>query len=141
MYMGKATVVFDDPNTTNQDNDYTVPIPEGLTEEFNPSHPITPKQWADYETRGIEPYEGFEDEYTEWEKAWEEVNRAQLTADGAEPLIMDMVHPDPDFDEDDEPIDYSDPSVVIDPESGNAALKVNEAELTEEEADSPDQRL
>lgn len=99
MYMGKATVVFDDPNTTDQSNDYTVPIPEGLTEEFEPSHPITPRQWAAWETRGIEPYKGFEEEYTTWEKEWEKVNRAQLTADGAEPLVMDMVRLDPDPDE------------------------------------------
>lgn len=135
-YMGKANVVFTDPNDTEDQDNYTVPIPEGLEKNFNPSQPITKRQWLDYETKGVEPYPGFADELMEWEKAWDRVNREQLKADGADPLVLDMVHPDPEFDDEDNPIEYSDMEVEIDKDSGEAKLRVSEAEMTQSELNS-----
>ena len=45
----KAKVRFVAPDEDDEDrlSDYTVPIPEGLTEEFHPSQPVTPKQLLD----------------------------------------------------------------------------------------------
>ena len=80
----KAKVRFVAPDEDDEDrlSDYTVPIPEGLTEEFHPSQPVTPKQLLDWETKNKEPYPGYSEEFFNWENAWEEVNRAQQKADG-----------------------------------------------------------
>ena len=74
----KAKVRFVAPDEDDEDrlSDYTVPIPEGLTEEFHPSQPVTPKQLLDWETKNKEPYPGYSEEFFNWENAWEEVNRA-----------------------------------------------------------------
>ncbi|WP_223848062.1 hypothetical protein [Bifidobacterium reuteri] len=86
----KSKVVFTDPRDRDDDiSDYTVPIPEGLTEEFHPSQPVTPKQIIAWETRNEEPYPGYAEELFNWENAWEEVNRAQLKADGGYLHISD----------------------------------------------------
>ena len=75
----KAKVRFVAPDEDDEDrlSDYTVPIPEGLTEEFHPSQPVTPKQLLDWETKNREPYPGYSEEFFNWENAWEEVNRAR----------------------------------------------------------------
>ncbi|PLS25168.1 hypothetical protein [Bifidobacterium imperatoris] len=95
----KATVRFVDPEEADKNDrleDYTVPIPEGLTEEFRPSKPVTPRQMIDWETKNKEPYPGYAEELFNWENAWEEVNRAQLKADGGYLHIADPVHFDDD---------------------------------------------
>lgn len=115
-------------------DDYTVPIPEGLTEVFHPSQPVTTQQIIDWEVRNIEPYPGYAEEENNWEKAWEEVNRAQLKADGGHMHIEDPVHVDPEFDEETgEPIIYDELHVVVEPDSGHADLYIDEADLTDEE--------
>lgn len=98
-----GTVRFIDP-AEDDDNieDYTVPIPEGLTEEFHPSHPVTTREIIDWEVRNIEPYPGYAEEVNNWEKAWEEVNRAQQAADGGYMPIIDPVHIKSDDDDDDD---------------------------------------
>lgn len=90
----KTTVSFKDPRDDDDDRleDYTVPIPEGLTEEFVPSQPVTPKQIIDWETKNKEPYPGYAEELFNWENAWEEVNRAQQKADGGYLHVADPVH-------------------------------------------------
>ncbi len=90
-----------------------MPIPEGLTEEFHPSQPITPKQLLDWETKNKEPYPGYSEEFFNWENAWEEVNRAQQKADGGYLHLSDPVPVSPEFDETTgEPITYDEPHVV-----------------------------
>lgn len=91
--MGHVKVEFhvpDDDETS--DASYTVPIPEGATEDFHPSRPVTMKQWMAWDARGKEPYPGFAEELEEWEKANERLNRAQLEADGAPVPELDTVH-------------------------------------------------
>lgn len=132
-YLGKVHVRFVSPDELPED-DYTVDVPDDLTEDFHPSKPVTPAQQLAYEMEGIEPYPGYEDEVNEWEKRWEKVNRAQLEKDGAPVLELDPVHPDPEFDESTgEPIVYDENHAVVDPDSGDATLYVNEADLTDDE--------
>lgn len=127
-----AEVVFNDHEDSI--DDYTVPIPEGLTEYFEPSQPVSPEQIIKWETSNIEPYPGYAEEENNWEKAWEEVNRAQNEADGGSMHIADPVHVDPEFDEaTGEPIIYDEPHVVVDPDSGEANLYIDEADLTDKE--------
>ena len=93
----KAKVRFVAPDEDDEDrlSDYTVPIPEGLTEEFHPSQPVTPKQLLDWETKNKEPYPGYSEEFFNWENAWEEVNRAQQKADGGYLHLSDPVPAQP----------------------------------------------
>ncbi|KAB7790485.1 hypothetical protein [Bifidobacterium leontopitheci] len=89
----KSTVIFDDPTEMESDLDtYTVPIPEGLTETFQPSRPVSVDEIFDWEAYGREPYPGYAAEENNWEKAWEKVNRAQQKADGGTMHIADPVH-------------------------------------------------
>lgn len=132
----KTTVSFKDPRDNDDDRleDYTVPIPEGLTEEFHPSQPVSPKQIIDWETKNKEPYPGYAEELFNWENAWEEVNRAQQKADGGYLHEADPVHVDPEFDDaTGEPIIYDEPHVVIDPTNGETSVYADEADLSEEE--------
>ncbi|MDK8732178.1 helix-turn-helix domain-containing protein [Bifidobacterium breve] len=137
----KAKVRFVDPRDAAEEDrleDYTVPIPEGLTEEFHPSQPVTPKQIVDWETKNKEPYPGYAEEENKWERAWEEVNRAQLKADGGYLHIADPVHVDPEFDEaTGEPIIYDETHIVVDPKTGETTVYSDEADMSAEEiADS-----
>ena len=83
---GHSEVVFDEPMTDEEEEknraSYTVPIPDSLTNSFEPSQPITDKQFLDWEIRHIEPYPGYAEEYAAWQDAWEEIDRAQAEADG-----------------------------------------------------------
>lgn len=132
-HLGEVHVKVDwDP----EDEPFTVPVPEGLTDNFVPSKPVTPKQAIDFLTDGKEPYEGYADEYEEWEKQWEAVRRAQHEAEGTHDYVSDTVMADPEFDEETgEPVIYDEPQLVIDRESGEATVKVDraEAEADEEE--------
>lgn len=78
---GKVPVVarFEEED---DDNDWTVPIPEWLTDEFVPSKPVTSDDIFRYQTAGIEPYEGYTKELQDWEDAWQDVARRQAIADG-----------------------------------------------------------
>ena len=129
----KAKSMYDD----SDEDDYTVPIPEGLTEYFEPSKPVTNEQIIAWETKGIEPYPGYADEEEEWDKAWEMVNRAQAEADGHPYLVLPTAHPQPDFDADGQPTDFDDPEIVVNPDSGLAKLYVAEDTQTED-ADAND---
>ena len=132
----KAKVRFVAPDEDDEDrlSDYTVPIPEGLTEEFHPSQPVTPKQLLDWETKNKEPYPGYSEEFFNWENAWEEVNRAQQKADGGYLHLSDPVPVSPEFDETTgEPITYDEPHVVVDSESGNTSVYVDEADMSAQE--------
>lgn len=118
--------------TARADNDYTVPIPEGLTDEFEPSRPVTSKQMLDYDLHGKEPYPGYADEYEAWQEAWEQVNRAQLVADGGTLNIQDPIHAPAEFDEYGEPIEYAnDPKAVV-RDDGNIDLYTDKKEDDEE---------
>lgn len=93
--MGKVNVVCDSPEEVQrmkEEEQYTVPIPEGLTEDFEPSQPVSVKQYEAWGNRHIEPYPGFADELEAWERAWQDVEIAQLKADGEPVLEMDPVH-------------------------------------------------
>lgn len=125
----KAKSMYDD----SDEDDYTVPIPEGLTEYFEPSKPVTNEQIIAWETKGIEPYPGYADEEEEWDKAWEMVNRAQAEADGHPYLVLPTAHPQPDFDDDGQPTDFDDPEIVVNPDSGEATFYVDEDVETEDE--------
>ena len=106
----------------------------GLTEEFHPSQPVTPKQLLDWETKNKEPYPGYSEEFFNWENAWEEVNRAQQKADGGYLHLSDPVPVSPEFDETTgEPITYDEPHVVVDSESGNTSVYVDEADMSAQE--------
>lgn len=113
-HWGKVHMAEGPVNMHVEDQGYTVPIPEGLTEVFEPSQPVTDRQTLDYELYGKEPYPGYADEMEAWEEAWEQVNRAQMVADGAPLNIMDPVLADPEFDEFGEPIVYAgEPQIVV----------------------------
>lgn len=132
-YYGKTHVKFVNPDETEIKDDYTVPIPEGLTEYFEPSKPVTYEQSLAWETKGIEPYPGYADEFNEWDKAWEMVNRAQAEADGNPYLVLPTAHPQSDFDDNGRPTDFDDPEIVVNPESGEATFYVDEDVDTEDE--------
>lgn len=103
--------------------EYTVPIPEGLTEVFVPSREVTRKQQVDFEVSGKEPYPGYAAEFEEWERQWEMVNEAQAEADGDDWQTLDPVLADPEYTPDTgEPIEYDEPNIDVDPESGDATL-------------------
>lgn len=135
--MGKVKVVCDTPEEVErmrEEAEYTVPIPEGLTEDFEPSQPVTLKQYEAWENHHIEPYVGFADELEAWERAWQDVEIAQLKADGEPVLELDPVHVDPEFDPaTGEPIIYDEPHIVQDDQSGEGGLFLDEADLTEDE--------
>ncbi len=91
--LGFRKVEFEEPMTDEElaedTASYTVPIPEGLTGDFNPSKPVTDEQTIAWACRGIEPYPGYAEEFAAWEDAWEMVNRAQMEADGNTPNYVD----------------------------------------------------
>lgn len=116
---GRFVSVDDD----SDQEEYTVPIPEGLTEEFEPSQKVTWQQKVDFEATGKEPYPGYADELAEWERQWELVNEAQAEADGDHWQTLDPVLADPEYTPDTgEPIEYDEPNIDIDPKSGDATL-------------------
>lgn len=126
-HMGKAKVEFiSNEEAAKEDRleDYTVPIPEGLTEDFEPSQPVTPKQMLAYDRTGKEPYPGYAREMQEWEDAWEMVNRAQLIADGANPVILDLPERHPDYNADGNLTPF-DETTVIDDGDGDVAVIEN----------------
>lgn len=135
--MGMAHVVCLTPEEAEREaaeNPYTVPIPEGLEEDFHPSKPITFQQMVDWETNHKEPYPGYADEYEAWESAWQEVELAQMKADGVTETEINPVHVDPEFDPaTGEPIIYDEPHIVQDDQSGEGDLFLDEADLTEDE--------
>ncbi|NEG71827.1 hypothetical protein [Bifidobacterium ramosum] len=93
--MGKVKVEYvsiEDSDRDAEEHPYTVPIPEDLTEDFEPSKPVTREQMIRWMTRHIEPYPGYAEEEGAWERAWQEVELAQLKADGEPVLEMDPVH-------------------------------------------------
>lgn len=112
---GKVPVVAEtDIDLDEEMNDYTVPIPEGLTPTFEPSKPVTAEQMNKFISHGKEAYPGMADEFAAWEAAWDQVNLAQMKADGAPINIQEVVHVDPEFDEYGEPIEYAhDPKVAV----------------------------
>ncbi|WP_240539372.1 hypothetical protein [Bifidobacterium sp. SO1] len=135
--MGKVKVEYqsiEDSEREAREHPYTVPIPEGLTEEFFPSKPVTDEQMMRWMTRHIEPYPGYADEEAAWERAWQEVEIAQLKADGEPVLELDPVHVDPEFDPSTgKPIVYDEPHIVQNPDNGEADLFIDTADLTEDE--------
>lgn len=99
-----------------RDNQYTVPIPEGLTENFQPSQPVTDEQWEAWDARNVEPYPGFALEMRDWEDAWDEVNRAQDEADtnGHILVVPSLRHTRPDYDpETGAPLAYPDETIIV----------------------------
>lgn len=133
-HLGHVEVDFLTPEEAEAiSREYTVPIPEGLTRDFEPSKPVTDEQVLKFAMSGVEPYEGYEEEYIAWERAWEEVNAAQDEADGDVVPEMPTVHVSPEYDEETGlPITY-DELHVEETADGDAKLLIDEADLKDEE--------
>lgn len=134
-YMGHATVDFRTPEEADEDRrEYTVPIPEGLTEEFEPSRPVTNAQTIAFQTSGKEPYPGYAREYADWERAWQEVDDAQDEADGIYSHYSVLANPSPENDPiTGDPIDYDELRIEENAETGDADLLIPEDELDADE--------
>ncbi len=76
-----VTVKFVDPDLEDDSDEYSVPIPADLPEDFEPSQPTTTKQELDFEFNGVEPYPGYAEEYDEWYRRWEVINNLQAYVD------------------------------------------------------------
>ena len=133
--MGSVHVQFHVPEDDDyKDSSYTVDIPEGATEEFEPSQPVSMKQWAAWDRRGEEPYPGFAEELEKWDKANERLNRTQLAEDGAPVPELDTVQVDPEFDEmTGEPVTYDETQVVVDAETGEEDIFIDTADIDPDE--------
>lgn len=118
-------VVFSE-GESEEEQGYTVPIPEGLSPTFKPSKPVTLKQSLKFDKDGTEPYPGYGAEFSEWEKGWERVNRAQAIEDGAPVYESDTVSVSPEHDEQGEPVIYDETHVVVDPQMGEASAFIPE---------------
>lgn len=96
-------------------SEYTVDIPKNASPTFKPNKWVSPQQMLDWELKGKEPYEGFADEYEAWELACDELNMRQMEADGTPMNVQDVVHADPEFNEEtSEPIVYAgEPMIVV----------------------------
>lgn len=124
-------VTFHDPNDDPEDEDrseYTVPIPDDLTDTFNPinpntGRPVTGEEAIRYATDGIEPYDGYADELAEWERRWELVNDAQALADGEPIHRVDVIHPAPETDGLGLPIRYDEPNRDVDELEAEAEVR------------------
>lgn len=124
--------VFDDPDTMDADSDeYSVPIPADLPEDFEPSQPTTTKQVLDFEFNGVEPYPGYAEEYDEWYRRWEVINNLQAYVDSKrKDTPIDPVSIAPDFDpQDDTPIHYNEPALLIDENTGEATVDDPDARM------------
>lgn len=124
---GRSEVVFDKPMTEEEEKanraSYTVPIPDSLTDSFEPSKPITDKQFLDWEIRHIEPYPGYAEEYAAWEDAWEEIDRAQAEADGNHYNYVDNLKLQPEFDpQTNEPVYYEEPVIFQNTETNKVEV-------------------
>jgi len=124
---GKQKVEFQLPPTdeelAEERASYTVPIPEDLTDVFVPSKPVTNEQVIAWECRNIEPYPGYAEEYSAWEDAWENVNRAQAEADGNHYNYVDNMVLQPEFDpQTNEPIDYEEPVIFQNTETNKVEV-------------------
>lgn len=111
----------------------TVPIPDWLTNDFEPSKPVTAEQTKRFLTRGIEPYEGYAAEFQKWEDGWNDVRRRQAEADGEPYYMSEPVEVDPEFDEEGRPIAYDEVNIVQDPDSGAASMDLPEDQYTDED--------
>ena len=120
---GEVKVVFENPDTAEEVK-FDVPLEDGATEDFVPSKPVTGEQVLDYHIKGIEPYEGYEQEYIEWERAQERRLRVQAAKDGSPLPVSDTVQADPEFDpETGLPVAYAgELDVQIDRKSGKAQI-------------------
>ena len=90
----EATVRYMTPEEEDElfaNPDWTVPVPEWLTDEFIPEREMTRDEWYRWETRHIEPYPGFAEAFAKWERAWQEVELAQLKADGVKVFEADPI--------------------------------------------------
>lgn len=128
---GRTRVVFDDPHDDDGTSGFTVPVPEGLSEEFTPSRPVSDEQYAAWATRREEPYPGFAEEIDAWDRAWSEVASAQRLKDtGQEDLRVPSVHPGPEQDGQGRPVVYKDEPIINevndpdDPDNGEARMLV-----------------
>lgn len=78
-----SKVNFFTPKEAEEDyEEYTVEIPEGLTEHFEPSQSVTDEQCWRWMMSRKEPYPGYAQELADWEAAWDDVNYRQPIADG-----------------------------------------------------------
>lgn len=135
--MGEPIVMSPDEAVADQPHlsDYTVPIPEGLTEEFEPSQPCTREQLLDYACGGPEPYPGYAEEEQAWLDAWNDLDMRQAEADGDPWVVLPTVIPQPDFDEEGEPVHYEgEPEIMVDGKSREATLMVPQDEPEESAA-------
>lgn len=143
---GKTAVVFDDPNEAEDEDGYTVPIPEGLTKEFKPSREVTNKQMIAWAVSGKEPYPGFAEECARWDAAWSRVASEQREKDtGHADLRVPSVHPQPEQDEDGRQYMYDNEAVINeindpeDAENGDAHVYIpQDAEGNDLEAPEPE---
>ena len=114
--------------------DWTVPVPEWLTDEFPTERELSLDEWNKWETRHVEPYPGFADAFAKWERAWQEVELAQLKADGVKVFEADPIQVSPEFDPvTGEPVIYDEHMIAVDPDTGKETLWFDENELSDEE--------
>lgn len=113
----------------DREHPYTVPIPEGLTEFFKPSQPVTIQQMLTYERTGREPYPGYDAEMRAWEDAWEKVNDAQDEADGVRNVHLDLPPRHPETDIDGNLIEYDEPALVVE-DDGSTRVVPNRPDPT-----------
>ena len=138
---GHSEVVFDEPMTDEEEErnraSYTVPIPDSLTNSFEPSQPITDKQFLDWEIRHIEPYPGYAEEYAAWQDAWEEIDRAQAEADGNPYNYVDNMKLQPEFDpQTGEPIDYEEPVIFQNAETNKVEVHLPDEDAVKADAEA-----
>lgn len=138
---GHSEVVFDEPMTDEEGEknraSYTVPIPDSLTNSFEPSQPITDKQFLDWEIRHIEPYPGYAEEYAAWQDAWEEIDRAQAEADGNHYNYVDNMKLQPEFDpQTGEPIDYEEPVIFQNAETNKVEVHLPDEDAVKADAEA-----
>ncbi|RSX54605.1 hypothetical protein [Bifidobacterium samirii] len=113
--------------------DWTVPVPEWLTDDFIPERNLSLAEWDRWETRHIEPYPGFAQAFAKWERAWQEVELAQLKADGVKVFEADPIQVRPKPAATSEPVISAEHMIAVDPEIDMEEIWFDENELTDEE--------
>lgn len=134
----KAVLVTDDEG----DDEYTVDHPPF---EFVPIDPKTGRRPTNeemirYESTGEEPFDGYADQLLEWERGWEIANRKQQEIDGGHAQEVKVVHPDPDYDEAGQSVDYDEAAVWEDTSTGDLYAKDPSDGTGEDTADGDETR-
>lgn len=90
-----------------------VPVPEGLSERFQPERPMSYEDWERWDQQGIEPYPGFAEAYHRWLAQWEKIGQADREARGIKDVVVNMPDIVPTYDENGEPTNVDLPELVV----------------------------